>query len=197
MIDRVQVPPRARGDVHEPHGSPWVHGASHHVADDTHGLEIQLAQRSIPCRHLGEVVAQPHRATARFPVVRPRGNLDSQFRSASRGHQFSVERRTPRRGRFRGLDDNAPLKLCRYSGNLSNATVMEPPTHPGARRRGKEKRLSLGVYPDVSLRDARDRRDEARKLLVNGIDPNENRKAAKAAKVERRGFARSLPTTIS
>ena len=67
----------------------------------------------------------------------------------------------------------------------------------GARRRGKKKRLSLGVCPDVSLRDARDRRDEARKLLVNGIDPNENRKAAKAAKVERRGFARSLPTTIS
>ena len=68
---------------------------------------------------------------------------------------------------------------------------MEPPTHPGARTWGKENRLSLGVYPDVSLRDARDRRDEARKLLVNGIDPNENRKAAKAAKVERRGFARS------
>ena len=30
---------------------------------------------------------------------------------------------------------------------------------------GKEKRLSLGVYPDVSLKDARDRRDTARKLL--------------------------------
>lgn len=36
---------------------------------------------------------------------------------------------------------------------------------------GKEKRLSLGVYPDVSLKDARDRRDEARKLLAKGIDP--------------------------
>ncbi len=50
---------------------------------------------------------------------------------------------------------------------------------------GKEKRLSLGVYPDVSLKDARERRDEARKLLANGIDPGENRKAKKAAKVER------------
>ena len=30
---------------------------------------------------------------------------------------------------------------------------------------GKEKLLSLGVYPDVSLKDARDRRDEARKLV--------------------------------
>ncbi|MCH8041891.1 MAG: integrase arm-type DNA-binding domain-containing protein [Nitrospinae bacterium] len=50
---------------------------------------------------------------------------------------------------------------------------------------GKEKRLSLGVYPDVSLKGARERRDEARKLLANGTDPSENRKAKKAAKVER------------
>ncbi len=50
---------------------------------------------------------------------------------------------------------------------------------------GKEKRLSLGVYPDVSLKDARERRDDARKLLANSIDPGENRKAKKAAKVER------------
>jgi integrase len=47
---------------------------------------------------------------------------------------------------------------------------------------GKEKRLSLGVYPDISLKDARDRRDEARKLVANGIDPSENRKAKKAAR---------------
>lgn len=45
----------------------------------------------------------------------------------------------------------------------------------------KEKRLSLGVYPDVSLADARERRDEARKLLAKGIDPAAHRKAAKAA----------------
>jgi integrase len=50
---------------------------------------------------------------------------------------------------------------------------------------GKEKRLSLGVYPDVSLRDARNRRDEARKLLANGIDPSIERKVQKAATVER------------
>ncbi|HUV99131.1 MAG TPA: integrase arm-type DNA-binding domain-containing protein [Gallionella sp.] len=50
---------------------------------------------------------------------------------------------------------------------------------------GKEKRLSLGVYPDVSLKDARQRRDDARKLLANGTDPGENRKAIKAAKSER------------
>ncbi len=50
---------------------------------------------------------------------------------------------------------------------------------------GKEKRLSLGVYPAVSLKDARERRDDARKLLANDIDPSENRKAKNAANVER------------
>lgn len=50
---------------------------------------------------------------------------------------------------------------------------------------GKEKRLSLGIYPDVGLKDARERRDAARKLLANDIDPGENKKVQKAAKVER------------
>ena len=49
----------------------------------------------------------------------------------------------------------------------------------------KEKLLSLGVYPDIGLKDARSRRDEARKLLANGVDPGEYRKVTKAAKVER------------
>src|ERR1700742_2069273 len=46
---------------------------------------------------------------------------------------------------------------------------------------GKEKRISLGVYPEVGLKVARDKRDEARKLLANDIDPGENRKAKKQA----------------
>lgn len=50
---------------------------------------------------------------------------------------------------------------------------------------GKEKRVSLGVYPDVSLKAARERRDEARRLLAAGVDPSESRKAEKAARVER------------
>ena len=50
---------------------------------------------------------------------------------------------------------------------------------------GKQKTLALGVYPDVSLKDARQRRDDARKLLADDIDPGENRKAIKAAKSDR------------
>ncbi|SES66655.1 Integrase [Nitrosospira multiformis] len=50
---------------------------------------------------------------------------------------------------------------------------------------GKRKTLSMGVYPDVSLKEARNRRDEARKLLASEVDPGENRKAVKAAKLEK------------
>lgn len=50
---------------------------------------------------------------------------------------------------------------------------------------GKEKLLSLGTYPEVSLKAARERRDDARKLLADGVDPSENRKAVKSAKTER------------
>lgn len=48
------------------------------------------------------------------------------------------------------------------------------------RHSGKEKRLAFGVYPDVGLKDARERAAEARKALDNGDDPGELRKAAKA-----------------
>jgi hypothetical protein len=47
---------------------------------------------------------------------------------------------------------------------------------------GKEKLLSLGVYPDVSLKIARERRDDARKLLAAGGDPGAKRQAEKEAK---------------
>jgi len=44
---------------------------------------------------------------------------------------------------------------------------------------GKEKRLSLGVYPEVTLGEARDRRDVARRLLDKEIDPSEFRQSQK------------------
>jgi integrase len=46
---------------------------------------------------------------------------------------------------------------------------------------GKRKTLAVGVYPDVSLLDARERREAARKLLANGADPGSVKKAQKTA----------------
>ena len=48
---------------------------------------------------------------------------------------------------------------------------------------GKSKLLALGAYPMVSLADARQRREDARKLLANGVNPCEVKKAQKAALV--------------
>lgn len=45
---------------------------------------------------------------------------------------------------------------------------------------GKEKRQAFGSYPDVSLAKARDKRDESRRLLADGIDPSEHRKVQAA-----------------
>ena len=44
---------------------------------------------------------------------------------------------------------------------------------------GKEKLLALGVYPDITLADARDRRAQARKLIAAGNDPGEAKKEVK------------------
>ena len=50
---------------------------------------------------------------------------------------------------------------------------------------GKEKRLAHGTYPEVSLAEARERRDNARRLLAAGTDPGEHRKAEKQAGEDR------------
>lgn len=48
----------------------------------------------------------------------------------------------------------------------------------------KRKTLALGVYPDISLADAREKRDNAKQKLQNNIDPSEVKRAAKLAKVQ-------------
>jgi integrase len=47
----------------------------------------------------------------------------------------------------------------------------------------KRKTMALGAYPAVTLADARRRRDDAKKLLANGVDPGEVRKAQKTSTV--------------
>ena len=49
---------------------------------------------------------------------------------------------------------------------------------------GKRKTLPHGVYPRVTLKEAREKNDEARKLLQGGIDPAQHRKEAKAMRHE-------------
>lgn len=68
---------------------------------------------------------------------------------------------------------------------------------------GKEKRLSLGIYPEVSLRDARAKRNELRRQLAEGSDPSVVRRVAQAEAivrsentfevVARRWYAMKLP----
>lgn len=51
------------------------------------------------------------------------------------------------------------------------------------RHMGKQKTLALGIYPDVTLKDARERRDVARRLLADGVDPGAAKAAQKASNV--------------
>lgn len=58
---------------------------------------------------------------------------------------------------------------------------------------GKERGLSLGVYPEVSLAEARKSRDHLRTLLVDGMDPGEHVRMARAA--SRAEAARQIAAT--
>ena len=58
----------------------------------------------------------------------------------------------------------------------------------------KQKLFSIGVYPVVSLSDARQRRDEARRLLAQGIDPNAKKQAEVKELKAKRDNTRSFRT---
>lgn len=85
----------------------------------------------------------------------------------------------------------AALKLTerrKISDGAGLYLLVAPPREPAWRLKyriaGREKLLSLGRLRDVPLRRAREKRDEARRLVANGIDPSEERKAAKLARVD-------------
>ncbi len=52
---------------------------------------------------------------------------------------------------------------------------------------GKEKVLALGTYPEISLADAREMREVARKELAHGVDPGVSRKALRALRAGEAG----------
>ena len=58
---------------------------------------------------------------------------------------------------------------------------------------GKQNTLAFGVYPDVSLATARQRRDQARALLANGVDPSDVKKYRRRRILKRLKPLRSLP----
>ncbi|MNC14468.1 putative prophage CPS-53 integrase [compost metagenome] len=75
-----------------------------------------------------------------------------------------------------------------YTLNDGNglSLLIEPNGSKGWRFRyrfdGKPKMISLGTYPDVTLNDARLKRDDARKQVAGGVNPSDVRKGDKLAK---------------
>lgn len=60
----------------------------------------------------------------------------------------------------------------------------------------REKMLSLGTYPATSLRDARTKRDAARKLVEAGVDPSTDRREASACAPHAKQSTALLPVAM-
>lgn len=77
--------------------------------------------------------------------------------------------------------DEKPYKLA-HSGNMFLLVRPNGSRYWRLRYRflGKEKTLALGDYPEVSLSEAREKRDEARKLIAASIDPCEQKRVKKS-----------------
>jgi hypothetical protein len=58
---------------------------------------------------------------------------------------------------------------------------------------GKQHLMAFGVYPEISLANARQKREEARKLVAAGIDPREHKRALKKSRRKRLLLSRRLP----
>ncbi|MCP9761138.1 DUF4102 domain-containing protein, partial [Aquitalea sp. S1-19] len=101
-------------------------------------------------------------------------------------------------------DNGKPAKLTDEKGMHLLVNCIGKYWRLSYRFDGKQKTLALGIYPEISLKDARNRRDEARRLLAEGIDPGINRKVQKATKAQqaensfeviaREWFSKYLPT---
>jgi integrase len=85
----------------------------------------------------------------------------------------SVRNAKPRAAQYKLFDEGGLFLIVKPSGGKLWRLKY--------RHLGKEQQLSLGVFPDVSLKDARRRRDEARKLIADGVNPAFEKKRAAAA----------------
>lgn len=64
-------------------------------------------------------------------------------------------------------------------------------------RLGKTREMGLGVYPDVSLADARDKAEAARQLVANGVDPIDHREAERQAEAAKKASATTFAEAAS
>ena len=90
----------------------------------------------------------------------------------------AVKNAKPRTKQYKVTDERGMYLLVRPDGPLWWRFTYRRPASK------KRNTLSLGTYPDVSLKKARERRDEARRLLADGIDPSDKRKAEAQAGAE-------------
>lgn len=89
----------------------------------------------------------------------------------------AVRNAKPSPGKTRKLSDGGGMFLAVFPDGAKRWRLKY-------RVGGKEKLLALGVYPTVTLARAREKRDEARRLLDKGIDPSAARKAAREYRPE-------------
>ena len=88
---------------------------------------------------------------------------------------------------------------------LSDAKGLYLLVHPNGskywrwsyRYQGKQKTLALGVYPDVSFKQARQRRDDGRALVADGVDPAQARRVEQAAKLVLNGSNKEQSVRLS
>ena len=91
----------------------------------------------------------------------------------------AVSNAKPREKPYKLVDERGMFLLVQPNGSRWWRYVYR---RPDTKKRNS---LSLGTFPDVSLKRAREKRDEARRLLADGIDPGVQRRAGKAAGAER------------
>ncbi|MDA3834872.1 MAG: tyrosine-type recombinase/integrase [Spirochaetales bacterium] len=87
----------------------------------------------------------------------------------------AIRNAKPREKQYKLSDDKGLYLLVKKAGKYFRLDY---------RFNGKRKTIALGVYPEVKLKDARERRDEARQLLQNDVDPAQHKKETKHLRVE-------------
>ncbi|BCL62318.1 integrase [Desulfomarina profundi] len=87
----------------------------------------------------------------------------------------AIRNAKPRSKQFKLSDEKGMYVLVKKAGKYFRLDY---------RFAGKRKTLALGVYPDVKLAEAREKCDDAKRMIRNGVDPAQVRKANKAMQVE-------------